>query len=226
MALTITPLTNGNGTANPAVTASVAFSNNVLYLLFVSTAGAASDITGVTGGGITWTKVNGTAASSESISCWRGIVASGATTGTLSITGTATTRISHDLISVTGSSGTAANNGSDAIPQSAFQARTANATSSSVTLAAFADAANNAAINYVYVHLSTETITKEGAYTSLLVDPGTGISQMAAYFIGQDTTVTSTWTNLGTVMALALEVSVPITPPSSSHKNLSLTGVG
>lgn len=222
MALAFTNKTTGTATASPGTSASVAFANSTLYILSIGsrgTSGTGLDVTGVTGGGLTWVKLKATAANvADQASVWVGYVTSGASTGTLSITVAGTiSRIRWTLEAVTGSAATAANNGSDGFVQSAVEERTAGTTSSAVALAAFADATNNAAFGFTHVFASTTTINPEtttGTYTVLGQVAATTVSILSEYLIGQDTSVTASWTGSAPVCAVAAEVkAAKFAPP-------------
>ncbi len=212
MALAFTNLTTGSSITQTGTTASVAFANNTLYILTMgahSTSGSLAFVTPV-GGGLTWTQVALSNAAVDTIGVYCGYVASGATTGTVALdTGQANTnRLRWSIESVTGSAATAGTNGTAAFGTPGYEQRTLTQTSSSVTLGAFADAVNNAALGLVYINTNV-AITKEATYTTLSTGNGTTGSLLAEYFVGEDLAVTSTFASAN-VVAAAVEVKMAV----------------
>ncbi len=210
MALAFTNLTSGSSVAQTGTTASVAYANNVLYIISLAAHTGTGTITFVTpvGGGITWTQVAASTSASDVVAIYCGYVASGATTGTVALDdgNASTSRFRWSIESVTGSAATAVTNGTAAFGTPGYEQKTLTQTSSSVTLGAFSDATNNAAFGWVGVQ-SNQTITKEATYTQLSVAATSGMSTLAEYFVGEDLAVTSTFTS-STVVATAVEVKM------------------
>ncbi len=212
MALAVTNQTSGTGTIQTATTASVAFANSTLYLLTQmahSTSGAVAFIAPV-GGGLTWTLVKQTASAVDRMDLYCAYVDSGASTGTVALdSGQAnTSRLKWSIESVTGSSATAASAGANAIVQSAVQERTAAQSSSLVTLANFNDATNNVAFGVTMV-IANLVITPETNYTSLSTNQGTVFTFLSEYILGQDTSVTSTFTS-NTTLSIGAEIAIAV----------------
>jgi len=210
MAITAANLTaDTSTTAGPYTTASVAFANNKLYLVSVwNRIGTTQvDVSSITGGGLTWVQVlgDGTLTRCE---VWRGLVTSGATTGALTITmSAAPARVAWSIDEFTGVD-TSGANGSGAVVQSAASSGTA--TTLSVTLAAFGDAVNNAAFGS-FLHRAQETSTVEAGYTALSNSAYGAVSSlgtMAEWKVGQDTTVSASWTTSAAAAAVAVEIKM------------------
>ena len=147
MALTFTNKDSGADTTagTTQVTGSVAFANDKLYLVSVAQRGSGNPTAdSIAGGGLTWVEIAETPANQARGSIWRGLVTSGATTGALTITFSASCpNVNWSITEVTGmdASGT---NGSGAIVQS--DARAAGEVNNYAgVLATFGDATNNAA---------------------------------------------------------------------------------
>ncbi len=212
MALAFTNLTSGTNTIQTGTTASVAFANSTLYMLSFASRSSSGNNAFVTpvGGGITWTQVALSNAAQNTAALYCGYVASGASTGTVALdSGQANTvRLRWSLESVTGSAATAGTNGLAAFGTPGYEQNTAAQTSSSVTLGAFSDATNNAAFALVW-NLASQNITKEATYTQLSLGSTSNGSMLVAYFIGQDTTVTSTFSSTA-VVAIAVEVKIAV----------------
>jgi len=187
-----------NNPVSGMTTASVAFQNNTLYLVSVIYRGATADTLAISGGGLTWTKRIG----GLGRELWEGFTASGATTGVLTFTWSGTnTGTWWSIDEFTGVDTTTR------IVQAPAQA-TGTGTSGSVTLAAFGDAVNNAAFGY-FEHTVDELSTAEAGYTTLanisaaLAPSG---SLLTAYKVGEDISVTASWTTSAAWKGHAVEI--------------------
>lgn len=226
MALALTNKTSGTANTQTATTASVAFADSTLYLLAQmahSTSGAVAFIAPV-GGGLTWTLVKQTASQVDRMELYCAYVDSGSSAGTVALdSGQANvSRLKWSIESVTGSSATSASAGANAIVQSAVQERTTAQSSSLVTLSAFADATNNVAFG-VTMALVNGAITPETNYTTLSTNQGTVFTFLSEYILGQDTSVTSTFTSSTT---LSIGAEIAMATATTGHRALLTTGVG
>lgn len=195
MAVSITNLaaagdTTDRGSGNPYTTASVTLEAGRLYVLaVVGNRVDNPDTPTVTSSGATWTlresvDYNTIASPDHRICVFLGTVAS-QQIGAISIEYAATQlgcRWSVDEV-------TGHNTGSPIVQDGENRADTG--TSFSVTLAAFADAVNNA-MYCVVVHSSADAINKEAAHTQLSdgqTGAGTTIHMKVVWFLGEDTSV-------------------------------------
>lgn len=187
-----------NNPASGMTTGSVAFQNNTLYLVSVIYRGATADTLAISGGGLTWTKRIG----GLGRELWEGFTASGATTGVLTFTWSGTnTGTWWSIDEFTGVDTTTR------IVQAPAQA-TGTGTSGSVTLAAFGDAVNNAAFGY-FEHAVDELSTAEAGYTTLAnisAALAPSDSLLTAYKVGEDTSVTASWTTSAAWRGHAVEI--------------------
>ncbi len=202
---------NASGTATAFTTASYAFQNNRLYLLAVGTRHSATgSISSVTGGGLTWVKVAEVPSGNQafSFSVWRGLVTSGATTGTLTINDAGTPNVvrwSCDEFQGVDLTGT---DGSGAAVQSPTTSGTA--TSGSITAATFGDAANNVAWAG-WQHNTQETTAAEASYTKtadIFTAAAPAMSLMTEYILGQDLAITASWATSSAYRGIAVEVKM------------------
>lgn len=213
MALALTNKTGSTSTAQTGTSASVAYSNNTLYICTLgahSTSGNVALVTPVTSNGMTWTQVAKTNAAVDQLAVYCAYVSSGAGTGTQAFdSGQAnTSRLAWGIAEVTGSAATAAAGGLDAFGTPGYLQRQASGTSASVTLGAFSDAVNNVALGFIGV-AGNATITVEGGYSTLHSTANSGLSRLVEYILGQDLAVTATWTGGAPNLGIALEVKVP-----------------
>lgn len=200
MAIAFTNLTSGsaNNVASGQQTASVAFQNNRLYMFALVNRGATADSTALSGGGLTWTKrVSGTGRE-----LWTGWASSGASTGVVTMTWAGSSTALYWIID----EGTGVDLTTQ-IVQSSAQG-TGTGTSGAATLAAFADATNNAAYGF-FTHAVNETSTAEASYTTLgnfgaALAPDAGL--ITEYKIGEDLSVTASWTTSSAWQGHAVEV--------------------
>lgn len=169
-------------------TASIAFADDRLYLLaVVNTKATTPDTPSVSGGGITWVQVatllfNTAAAGLSRITVFRGLAASGASTGALTITfgGATQTGCSYAVDEFDGCE-TGGSSGAAAIVQSATNAQDAT-TTAQATLGSAPAAAN---LVYLATGLDANTgITAAGGMTELGSDVGHGTpsSRLGTFF--------------------------------------------
>lgn len=202
-------LTATNPTS-PMTTGSVAYANGKLYIACISlggTVGTGIDCTGITGGGLTWVKIKATAANAQrQASMWCGFSNSSATTGNLSVSFAGTvSRGKWSIEELTGTLGTAGNNGSDAFIQSVVQESTSGQTSFSVALATFADAVNNVGFGFGLHAGAIQMFVKTG-YTLLVSHFSSSPAFITEYKLTRDSPVTASWTGTDATMAIAAEI--------------------
>jgi len=201
---------SGSSTANtPIITANnVAYQNNRLYLVTVETVSAtAPTVNSISGGGITWVRVDGYISGNHNCEVWRGLVTSGATTGKLTFTLSGNpTNCAWSIEEVTGMD-TSGTNGSGAIVQHANNGTTTTAASGSVALGSFADATNNVAFGAFLHHTSeTSTVDPDG-YTALAnLAAGSNTGLLTEYKTGQDLSVDASWATSSGWSGVALEI--------------------
>lgn len=169
-------------------TASITFANNRLYLLaVVNTKGTTPDTPTVSGGGLSWVQVatqlfNTVAAGLSRITVFRAMVASGASTGALTITfGGATQTGCSYAVDEFDQCETGGADGAAAIVQSATNAQDAT-TTAQATLGAAPNAAN---LVYLAAGLDVNSgITAAGGMTELGADVGHGTptSRLGTFF--------------------------------------------
>lgn len=200
MAIAFTNKATGsaNNPASGQTTGSVAFQNNRLYMFALVNRGATADTTALSGGGLTWTRrVTG-----NQRELWSGWAASGASTGVVTLTWSGASTGLWWIID----EGTGVDTTTQIVQSSAQGAGTG--TSGSATLAAFADAVNNAAYGFL-THIANETSTAEAGYTTLgnfgaALAPDAGL--ITEYKLGEDLTVTASWTTSSAWHSHAVEV--------------------
>jgi hypothetical protein len=191
--------------------ASLTPSTNTLYLATVRNSRAAGPATPTLsgGGGLTWVQVATVTepGGSERITVFRAMKSSGLTSGTLTADFGGVTQTGFAIVvdEFTGTD-TTGSDGAGAIVQSATGSGSA-VTSSSVTLAAFGDATNNAAFGAVSI-IATDSISAEGGYTRLSnlnhATPNRAVA--TEWKVGQDTSVTFSWTTSAAYDSIAVEI--------------------
>ncbi len=191
-------------------TASITPSANKLILLYISGRPSGSTPTAiVTGNGLTWVLVNGEDTSVRYSALYRAMGASpssGAVTITFSLEmRNATWEISEfDFVDTSGT------NGSGAIVQSVRDTASA-ATSITPTLAAFADATNNATYMGATHRDHNNAMTPEAGFTELS-DNSTGEQHVGAaqWRIGEDVSPTYSWSGSAGAVAVACEIKAAV----------------
>ena len=229
MAISAVHKTNESGSGSTlTTTATLVPVVNRLYLCTVAQrAGVAPTVPTVSGGGgLTWVQVATVAHSANfrAITLFRAMKSSGLTSGTVAASfGGQSQTISFITIEELTSIDTTGVDGAGAIVQSATAVSTANGTSSSVTLAAFADATNNAVFSSS-CHTQIENTNPESGYTELSDQSGGGTGFEVAWKIGQDTTPTTSWVTSSAWVALATEIK--FASASGGAKTRTLLGAG
>jgi len=202
------------------VTSSVSPAANKLILLCVNgssvTSGEGADPDSAAGAGLTFSKVASVSIDPlySFLTVWRAMSAS-PSTGAVTITwSTAQDSYCWSIIEVDGIN-TSGTNGSGAIVQAVSQTAGAVSTNS-VTLAAFADATNNAGFA-VHAHedytSTVKTATVDSGWTELLdfgiVDSSVYTeAQQIQYRIGEDTSAGVTWSAVGSdIGSIAIEIA-------------------
>jgi len=233
MAITVTHKTDGadEDLGVSATTASVAFVNNRLYTVCVAIYLDIVDVTSITGGGITWVRVNGQSTgdgAGDTLFMYRGLVTSGATTGALTInmaSGPNCVMWSVDEWLGMDTSGT---NGSGAIVQSNVQ--TGFGTVATSTLSAFGDATNVALA--CFCKPSGGAFTPDGSnggYAELVdrTNPfDSSLRFQAEWNTGSDTQVTASYTGSNDYTAVGAEIKNVVTiPPATPAVQTIITGV-
>ncbi len=232
-AITITnKLATGSDTNSATyTTASVAFSNNKLYLLAVG-----GRLTGVpasptiSGGGITWVEINTStfdtiASPDRRVTVYRGYVRSGAISEALTITWASSMSSCEWVLDELEGVDISGTNGSGAIAQSAVNSANSGATSITATLGSFGDSQS---LTWAAFGLSTQGasgimtagsgFTLGGAYQS----SGEAHSISSEYRLtnGGDTTVDGTFSSAA-VGVVAIEVRAWGTAPEASPITIS-----
>jgi len=198
------------------------YSNNKLYIVFVGTSHGtllAPAPSAISGGGLTFTNV-GTDVSYSSvgvraISCWRALVTSGATTGTVTITltgNTPSTSCEAVILELDGID-TSGTNGSGAIVQSGTTS--GSSTTLTVTLSAFGSADNRPVGFFTWRANSTGTV---GSGFSLLTTNNHASPSMGFlaewHSTSNDNTVDASWAS-AQCGAYALEIKAASSTPTS-----------
>jgi len=190
--------------------ASLTPSVNKLYICTVAntiSSGTATTPTVSGGGGLTWVQIDviDPSSTTKKTTMFRAMKSSGLTSGTITADFGGVTQ-SQVAISVEEFSGVdqTGTNGSGAIVQSAH-ASSASGTTATVTLAAFGDAANNAPF-MASGTVGAVAITPESGYTELSDQQLGNHSLETEWKVGQDTSVTSTWTGSNNWCAIAVEI--------------------
>lgn len=219
-AISIALLTNGSGQSNvdstSYTTGSISPTANRLILGAVACSAndAATVAPTLSGNGLTWVQIGtdtGTVVGNERrITLFRAMGAS-PSSGIVTITLSATMLgCAWGFSEVTGMD-TGGTNGSGAIVQSATNSRDANdANFISVTLAAFADATNNATF-IAAVAAANQAMAPEAGFTELfdVTHIDRNMNASGAWRVGQDTTPTISWTNNTVAAAVAVEIQEP-----------------
>ncbi len=190
-------------------TASYTRSNNKLYLLSVMSrfaGGPKTPTISAEGGGLTWVEVAHLIQGNYKITVFRGLVSSGAGSGTTTIDFGGQTQ-AQMMCSVDEFSGikTTGSNGSGAIVQSATSGGS-GATSLSITLAAFADATNNASFGS-FVHGTSESTTPEAGYTELSDQNNSSTGAQVEWKLTQDLGVSASWASSSACAGIAAEIA-------------------
>lgn len=210
-AANVLSLTDDVGGAS-TTTSSVAFANNKLYLVASGfRGGALPEVSGITGGGITWTEAaHFITGGPPAICVFKGLATSGAITGALTISylnGPTAIKISvdeFDGVDTTTPVVQAVGNGGGA------------ALSGSVTLAAFGDAVNNAAYG-AFQHNALEATNVEAGYTELADNfeaSVPNVSMGTEWKVGQDLAVTESWATSIAWTAVAAEIKMGSAAPA------------
>lgn len=232
MAITVSHKTDGtdSDTSASSTTASVAFLNNRLYTVCVACYLDVVDVTSITGGGITWVRIVGLPSgdsSGDTLFMYRGLVTSGATTGTLTInysSGPGNAMWSVDEWLGMDTTGT---NGSGAIVQSNSQ--TGFGTIAGVGLSAFGDATNVALGCFCKPNNAAFTPDSSNGGYAELVDRTDGASEnrlQVEWNTGSDTSITASTVNSTDYCALAAEIKNVVTiPPATPAVQTIITGV-
>jgi hypothetical protein len=219
MAITMAHLTANFDTTNRLstnyVTADISFVAGRTYLIAVRarTSAGSPELTSITGGGNTFAVPQ--TANVAGITLFFGWVVAGSTT-TAPITidpGGANqwTAASWIVDEVSGAHATTP------IVQSAQANEPAAHTALAVTLAAFADATNNAAWSAAQINSDARSLTREAGYTALgdILNTTENVNQLISFWkLGQDTSVEST--NSSTTddsIAVAIEIAAAAQPP-------------
>lgn len=208
---------SGSNASGPYTTTSWTPAANTLYLVAINTYASSGNapIPTVSGNGLTWVQeITDIIASSTyyRLTIFRAMGGS-PTTGALTITATGAEACawSIDEFTNTDTSGT---NGSGAIVQSATGKATSGY-SSSVTLSAFGDATNNVAYGAA-LNFNNYSIIQESGYTQLSEHGSTAQGRQGVeYKIGQDTSVTASWSSSSAWVSGAIEVKASVPPPPS-----------
>jgi len=215
MAITVTQLTSGASGSNLTTyaTASVSPGASKLILVLVGTtvSGAGNQLfpNTVAGAGLTFDMIDDApgadSVSSRQLSVWRALSAS-PSTGTITITfPAAMLNCQWKVIEIDGID-TTGTNGSGAIVQ--FVAGTEATTATpSVTLAAFGDATNNAAVAG-FIAVGNTTFAPGTGFTEIAEQTGTSPNTTLGfeYRIGEDTSVDATWGASALGQGFAIEV--------------------
>lgn len=191
---------------------------HILSIYSTQQTGTAVQIDTPTGNGITWTSVAFRVGGNRVLSIWKGSSAS-PTTGAITFT---TSGVNHLGAAWTVST---ADNADLTTPivQSAVNSGTAS--SGTVTLAAFADATNNATFGVFGIVANQSPVVGSGftgVGTRFQGTPNTAMT--AEYVTGQDTSVDATWTGWGSAAwcGVAFEVAMDSAGPGAQ----TLVGTG
>lgn len=213
MAVTCVGVGTGQSTSsNSVASTSITPAANKLYLaIVVSRAAAAPNIPTAAGCGLTWVQVATRVDNSNfrRITVFRAMKASGLSAGavTATISGSQTVALISilelDGVNITGT------DGSGAIVTSAQNGATGNVASPvSITMSAWGDAVNNAAVA-AYWHGNAEVSTPKSGWTEVSDQAGiSSTSQMAQFKVGQDTTPQFSWAGSTTTWGgIAVEIA-------------------
>jgi len=209
---------NNAAAATSANTASIAPTGGRLVLAWVNTgrSGGGTQPT-LSGCGLTWDYVNTVLRNNYRLSFFRACGAS-PSSGVVTIDFAGVSNVSAwAIVEYSGTAATTAANGSDGIVQSAANSGGAGANSLAVTLASFADAANNVAVGGfgtggVAARIYTADTSPSGyailAQTWSATDAGRNIC--SEWHTGEDTSVGITWDGgtLTDYMGIAAELAI------------------
>lgn len=218
MPITAANLTSGSSGVDGTVftTASVTPGANRLILLALY--GARTDANPlaaptISGNGLTWEQVVLIGGPTGNVT--RGLVlframGSAPSAGAITITWPTTMGYCFWTVEEFDGVNTGGSDGSAAVVQSATGESSTNVTSGSVTLGAFANAADDVAYA-VFAHHANEATTPEAGYTELsdqaaLYEFARGVAD--EWRVGEDTAVTASWTTSSQYVAIAIEVTV------------------
>jgi len=217
MAITPTVLTSGDSTTNVSslVTASITPTSNVLLLACVFFSDTVTTVTPTcAGNGLTWDlvvdqNVDAGASGFRHVAVFRasGTASAGAVTFTFSeqVSGTGHAILEFNTDTEAG------NNGADAIIQTATAFNTSNVTSLSMTLAAFANATNNATVLCGVIGKNSVP-SGDGS----LIDLESGahgsqpMGQVVAWQLGEDLTPSFSWASAHKCAGVAIEISATL----------------
>lgn len=191
-----------SGVNGPYTTASLTPVANRLYMLSVhgriSTGSVQPVCSSVTGAGLTWVQANfsdtdTSGTDRQSVYTFRAMGTGSAGALTITFSGQTLQRACWSLDEFDGCD-TSGTNGSGAIVQTAkTNDAGSGSTSVTVTLAAFADAVNNAAYG-VFGHQVQEAITHGSGFTELSDQAPLGVLALQTEWrLGQDTSVDASW---------------------------------
>lgn len=212
MAITAANKVAINGGGSSLASGSWTPAANKLYLATVVSRFSSSPnlptLSGTTG--LTWVQVATRldATNFRRITVFRAMKSSGLSAGTTTadFAGQAQTRV---LLSIEEFDGvdTSGTDGSGAIVQSPQNGNTGGATSASITMAAFADATNNAAFA-AFTHANAEVTTNEAGWTELSDQIGSNSTCLETEWrLGQDLTATVSWSG-GSAAWIGIAVEV------------------
>ncbi|HEY1249208.1 MAG TPA: hypothetical protein VGE97_09490 [Nitrososphaera sp.] len=212
-----TSAASGTSITSASLTPSV----NKLYLCWVAQRrgkGTTNLPTVSGGGGLNWVQVESKANgnSRQRLTLFRALKTSGLSSGPVTVSFAGQDQDSgiiliideYESVVITGT------DGEDAIVQHNSNKTDSDSTSLSVTLSSFADAVNNAAVGGIYHGANTST-TPEGGYTEL-ADQGVGsLGLETEWKVGEDTSVSASYSTAGAAIGIAVEVKYLNTGPQT-----------
>lgn len=228
MAIGVSVLTADGSTtdATSYTTASIAPAANALILAYVGNQDGVVTTPTASGNGLTYVQVVTVQGSGGMI---RGTVfrAMGASPSSGAITisfGSATqSDCRWHVLEVTGVK-TSGTNGSDAVVQSASSTSYASG-GITVTLAAFADAVNNAAFGFFAHTAPASDITPGSGFTELADSGGGNLRCQSEWKLGEDTSVDATFADPFSELGLAIEVAAEVAGQPTTRR-FGLTEIG
>jgi hypothetical protein len=198
--------------------APITANNAKLYVVFLGTSigsGTAPAATGIAGAGLSFTEIGaaggrlysgGSGGGVRRVQAWRALVASGATTGAITINLAAVATAMDAVLLEFSGADTSGTNGSGAIVQSVVN-NLNSTTSLTLPMAAFGSSANRPAA--FFSHRVQEATTEELGYTELddasHGSPSTG-TQCEWHASTPENTPSASWTTAGDAGGFAIEV--------------------
>ncbi len=179
-------------------------------------------VSSISGCGLTWTKIDSVGVDTSggdrsTIELWKGLGTP--SSGTITLTYTASVRRSSWIVQEVAGADT-----TTPVVQSAVSVANSSNNPITATLSAFADATNNATFvqGSIQSNLNVDQTTFEGTYTEIAEAWFSYAHQATAYQVGQDTSISVSFTGSGKTGCIAVEIAAGSSGPATQTINCNL----